>query len=41
MGVDPDDENRKLVEIREDVIRAPDEPGKPPVLSENTVTVSI
>jgi hypothetical protein len=41
VGPDPDDANRRLVEIREDVVKAPDTAGQPPVQSENVVTVSI
>jgi hypothetical protein len=41
VGPDPDDPNRRLVEIREDVVKAPGAAGQPPVQSENAVTVSI
>jgi hypothetical protein len=40
-GPDPDDANRRMVEIREDVVKAPDTAGEPPVQKENVVTVSI
>lgn len=40
-GVDPDDEAKHKIEIREDVVKAADEAGKPPVMSENVVVVSI
>ena len=41
VGPDPDDSTRRLVEIREDVVKAPDQPGGAPVLTENAVTVAI
>lgn len=41
LGVDPSDATRHKVEIREDVVQAPTESGKPPVYQENVVTVSI
>jgi hypothetical protein len=40
-GVDPEDEERHLVQIREDITKAPEEAGNPPVMRENKVTVSI
>lgn len=40
MGVDPDESDNHLVEIREDIVKAPVEAG-PPIFSENLVTVSI
>lgn len=39
-GVDPDEPANHLVTIREDIVKAPVEVG-PPILSENTVTISI
>lgn len=40
-GADPDDANNRLVEIREDITKAPTEAGQPPIMTENKVTVSI
>lgn len=40
-GVDPDDQRKHKVEIREDVVKAAEEEGKPPVFTENVVVVSI
>jgi hypothetical protein len=39
-GVDPDEADNHLVNIREDIVKAPLESG-PPIHSENSVTVSI
>jgi hypothetical protein len=40
-GVDPQDKDKHKVQIREDIVKAPEEAGNPPVMTENTVTVSI
>jgi hypothetical protein len=40
MGIDPDESDNHLVEIREDIVKAPVDVG-PPIYSENLVTVSI
>ena len=40
MGIDPDESNNSLIEIREDITKAPVEPG-PPIMSENQAIVSI
>jgi hypothetical protein len=40
-GVDPEDEEKHKVQIREDIVKAPEKAGKPPVMTENKVTVSI
>lgn len=40
-GVDPDEPNNHLVEIREDIVKAPTEVGGAPLMTENVVTVSI
>jgi hypothetical protein len=40
-GVDPDDDEKHKVEIREDSMKAPDEAGKPPIMTENVVVISI
>lgn len=39
-GVDPEDEEKHMVQIREDIF-APEGAGKAPVMTENEVTVSI
>lgn len=41
LGPDPDDPKLSKIEIREDVVKAPVEPGKPPVMTENSVIVTI
>ena len=41
LGPDDAAPGRRRVEIREDVVRAPEEVGKPPAYEENVVTVSI
>jgi hypothetical protein len=40
-GADPNQPDHHLVEIREDIVQAPTEAGKPPVMTEHAVTVSI
>jgi hypothetical protein len=40
-GVDPEDQEKHKVQIREDIVKAPEEAGKPPIMTENKVTVSI
>jgi hypothetical protein len=40
LGVDPDEPDNHMIEIREDIVKAPAEAG-PPLFSENVVTVSI
>ena len=40
-GVDPNDSTKHKVEIREDSVKAPDEAGKPPIMSENVTTISV
>jgi hypothetical protein len=41
-GVDPEDDTKHKVQIREDIVKAPEEgQGTSPVMTENMVTVSI
>ena len=40
-GVDPEDPRKHKVEIREDIVQAPTEVGKPPIMKENVRVVSI
>jgi hypothetical protein len=40
-GLDRDNQGKHKVEIREDIVQAPDEIGKPPVMKENVLVVSI
>ena len=41
LGVDPDNAGLHKIEVREDSEKAPDEVGKPPVMVENKVCISI
>jgi hypothetical protein len=40
-GVDADQEGYHKVEIREDIVKAPEEEGQQPIMSENVIVVSI
>ena len=40
-GIDTTNAGMHKVEIREDVVKAPDAAGKPPIMSENVIVVSI
>jgi len=41
LGVDPEDPEKRKIEIRENIFKAPDSADKPPIMTENVVTVSI
>jgi hypothetical protein len=41
LGPDPDDATKRRIEIREDVVRAPDEAGQPPIYAEHSVVITI
>jgi hypothetical protein len=40
-GVDPDDDEKHKVEIREDSVKAPDDADKLPIMEEHVVVISI